>query len=260
MRSIYRFFISMNTAFWLMALVMALALAGSLHLPAKLAFFSGIDDAPLFVWLRAEGGEPLATWWIYGLVAALGLLTLSTVLCTVEDFIKKGLPPRNLIRRLSPQVVHLGVCLALLGYLLTSAYGTREDLLLARGQESALSDSVVLSVTDVKVGPGEGGYMTDWEAGVRLKVGGVAGETRRLRPARPVYGGGYGLYLKSVTLGSATLGDEAQVLIRVTRDPGVLWAFIGGALVLLGSAGLALTRPGGTVGLGGPGGPVAAVD
>ena len=91
MKRIWDILLSLKTAFVLFVIGIALSLTGSLMLSTNLAFFSGIDDTPLFKWLN-EAGEPGLTWWIWVFIAMLGLIALSTVLCTLENlgFCKKG--------------------------------------------------------------------------------------------------------------------------------------------------------------------------
>jgi cytochrome c biogenesis factor len=236
MRAIYRFLISLNTLFVVLGVCILLAFVGSVTLPAYLAFFSGIDDTPLFQWLeKAENIK--ATWWIFALIAVLALITISMLFCIADDLLK-GLSKRNLVQKLSPQLIHAGTLLVLLGYLLTSAYGLRTDVLVKEGAEEPLSPSTAsLYLEDLNVKTDEQGYFTDWEASIRYIGSSYISEVIVLKPARPLYHGGYGIYIKSISM-----GDEPAALIRVCRDPGAGWALLGGALLLTGALGTVYSR------------------
>jgi len=235
MRAVYRFLISLNTLFVVFTICAVLALVGSLTLPANLAFFSGIDDTPLFKWL-SDAGNLKATWWIFVFIVVLALLATSMALCIVED-LRTGVSRKNILQKLSPQLIHLGTLFVLLGYLLTSAYGLRADVLIGKGETGAIGTNASLHLVDLNARTDENGYFTDWKAVLRFVKDGVESDTMVLRPVHPVRVGGYELFFKSIDM-----GDEQAALIRVCRDPGAGWALLGGALLLLGSLGLAYIR------------------
>ncbi len=230
-KAITNFLLSIKTAFGLFLLCIALSFIGSLVLPGNLAFFSGIDDTPLFKWL-AESGHIENTWWIYAFVVAMAILALSTVACTAEALLSRALR-LNPALRLPTQVMHLGVLLVMLGHLMTAWIGTREDVPVTKGAPAVSSQGVAVRLVDVRTKVDENGYDTDWEADVD-----AAGVTGTLRPARPLFLQGAGLYLKAVTM----TGASPSALICVARDPGAPWALLGGFLVSAGGAAFVLTR------------------
>lgn len=236
MRAIYRFLVSLNTLLVVMCVFILLAFAGSVTLPANLAFFSGIDDTPLFQWL--EKSENIkATWWIFGLVAVLAIMTSSMLFCIADDLLN-GLSKKNMIKKLSPQLIHVGTLFVLLGYLLTSAYGLRTDVLIKKGSEETISpSSASLYLEDLNVETDEKGYFTDWKASIRYVDSSNTSEVKVLKPAQPLYQEGYGIFIKSISM-----GEEPAALIRVCRDPGTGWALLGGALLLTGSLGVVYSR------------------
>lgn len=231
-KALLDFLLSIKTAFGLFLICIALCLIGSIVLPANLAFFSGIDDTPLFRWL-SETGHAGLTWWIYAFVAAMAVLALSTVACTIEALLSRALR-LNLALRLPTQVMHLGVLLVMLGHLLTAWIGTRVDVPVTKGADAVVTEGVALRLMDVRTRTDENGYDTDWEADI--EADGIKGT---LRPARPMGVHGAGLYLKSVTM---LKGEAPTALIGVARDPGAAWALLGGLLVSAGGAGFVLTR------------------
>lgn len=230
MKAILRFFLSLNTAFGLFTAAVVIFLVGSLMLPYNLAFFSGIDDVPLFSWL-AEAGKLKLTWWIFILIGMMAFLGLSTVLCTA-DALLKGVSRKNLVLKLSPQVMHAGVIFVMLGHLLTAWHGTRWDLSLQKGETGRIEAGASILLEDIKTQKDEAGYETRWEAELMLLSNGEEVGRKVLRPARPIYFGNTGLYIKSVKT-----GDKPSALIRVCRDPGALWALIGGVLISVGGLG-----------------------
>jgi cytochrome c biogenesis factor len=242
MRKLYSLLISLWTLEGTLALTIAVCLAGSLMLPSHLAFFSGIDETPLFEWLR-EAGEPGNTWWIYAMVFCFGLLGVTTALCTLDSLLKlKG--RRDILARLFPQLMHIGILLVMLGHLLTAWQGDRFDLLLEEGQSAELGGGYTLGVLQVGLGPDveKEGYYDDWQA--RLLFTGDSGnkQERLLKPVSPVNIGGNSLFFRSITLPMKDSDEKPSALIRVVRDPGVAWALSGAVLLVIGGIGFLSTR------------------
>lgn len=229
------FLLSLKTAFGLFLAGTVICLIGSLMLPANLAFFSGIDDTPLFQWLRGAG-DLKKTWWIYVLMVQMGVLALSTVLCTADALLKRA-TWRHLFLKLSPQVMHAGVLFVMLGHLLTASMGIKTDVSIAPGEKKALSDGVVVFLENLDVKTDEKGYYSDWMARLWLLKDGQRVKEALLRPAHPLYFGKLGLYFKTIKM-----GEEPSALIRVCLDPGALWALLGGVLVLTGGLGFMYAR------------------
>jgi hypothetical protein len=225
-----QFFLSIKTAFALFLIAIVIVFIGSLTLPYHLAFFSGIDETPLFRWL-ADAGKLHLTWWIYALICILAFTAVSTIFCTVEALVKKT-TRKNFILKLSPQIMHIGVLFIMLGHLLTASIGLKTDLLIKKAAQKRVADTIGISVEDVKVETDEQGYYTAWEATVVWSEEGLKEKKKTLRPVHPVYFGEFGLFIKSVTI-----EPEASALIRVIRDPGAVWALLGGILLALGGAG-----------------------
>lgn len=227
MNAVTRFFLSIRTATAIFTVFIVLAFVGSLSLVKNLALFSGIDDTPLFRWLL-ESGSVRLTWWIYLMIASLGLLAVNTIFCMVNAVLKKA-TWRNILLRLSPEIMHAGVLFIMLGHLLTASTGFKADFLFARGEKKVVAASSALTVTDMRLRTDEAGYVYDWEADILWQGPGKQTEESVVRPVHPVYFGQYGIYIKSV---SAEPALSAQ--IRVCRDPGALWALIGGLLLAAG--------------------------
>jgi cytochrome c biogenesis factor len=236
MKSIVRFFLSIKTAYGFFLFFVAIMLTGSLSLPNNLAFFSGIDDTPLFAWL-AEAGSFGTTWWIYMLIAGLALFAVNTSFCTGEVVLFK-LGRRNLIAKLSPQVMHVGVLFVMLGHLLTASLGIKLDIDLKKGETKTVTDTTAISLVDVRETVDENGYAIDWDARIKWTADGKSSDVLGLRPAHPLYLGAYGIYSKSVAVDK----KETSALIRVSRDPGAVPALFGGILMTIGGVGFLYGR------------------
>ena len=237
MRKLWDILISLNTVFALFALTIALCMLGSVMLPTHLEFFSGIDDSPLFQWL-AEAGHTGLTWWVYALIASVALLALSTVACTVDALAGKTV--RGLLHKLSPQVMHLGVLMVMLAHLLTAIFGMRADVQVARGARADIAPGLQVFLSQVSAEVNEAGTSTQWLAEIELYKEGRVIARRALAPARPVFVDGLGLFFGTFNEGDK--GRSPSATIRVTRDPGAIWALVGGILVTLGGIGFVWSR------------------
>jgi hypothetical protein len=236
MQKVLNFFLSIKTAFGFFLFFVAVCLHGSLSLPNNLAFFSGIDDTPLFRWL-AEARGAGTTWWIWVFITALAVFALNTIACTADAVLHR-IGRHALIVKLSPQVMHIGVLFVMLGHLLTASYGIKLDIDLAKGEVKSVAGTASMLLEDVAVTEDENGYAVDWEAQLRWIDGKERSALMGLRPAHPLYVAGYGLYSKSVVKDDA--GSSA--LVRVSRDPGALWALLGGVLLSIGGLGFVYGR------------------
>lgn len=236
MKAFFNFFLSIKTAFGFFLLFTAVCLYGSLSLPSNLAFFSGIDDAPLFRWLAEAKGYG-TTWWIYLFIGGLAVFAVNTMICTGEALLLR-LGRTNLIARLSPQVMHIGVLFVMLGHMLTASLGVKLDVDLAKGGTKPVSDTASLALEDVRVQEDENGYAVGWDATLRWIEKGRDAGPLSLRPVHPLSVGGYRIFSKSVNVDAR--GSSA--LIRVSRDPGAAWALFGGVLMCLGGAGFVYSR------------------
>ena len=227
MRAIIRFFLSLKTAVVFFAVFMAIAIAGSLSLVKNLAFFSGIDDTPLFRWLM-EAHAFRQAWWIYAMILVIGLLAVNTLFCTADALLKKtGL--KYLVRKLSPELIHVGVLLVMLGHLLTASVGFKADMVIKKGESKAVTGSAAISVNDVRLRTDAEGYARDWEADLQWSDSRGQSIQKVLRPVRPLYFGQFGIYIKAVSL-----QPEPSVQVRVCRDLGAPWALGGGVLLSIG--------------------------
>jgi len=238
LRRAYNLLISLNTVFWLFAATLLFMLIGSFALPSDLAFFSGIDDEPLFGWLSANA-DIAKTWWILAIVAAIALLGASTALCTI-DYLMNRLTRSRMLLKLSPQVMHIGVLFIMLGHLLTGSYGFKTDVSVNEGN-AASAGGVDIRLEKMTLTLDELGFASDWSAVISLSGAGSAAESKRIAPSSPVYYGGLGLYFRSVDT-PAEAGGAPAAVFRVSKDPGAPWALLGAILLAGGGIGFLTAR------------------
>lgn len=235
MKALYRFFLSLRTVFGLFLAFIVIAVAGSFSLVRNLAFFSGIDDLPLFRWLAASG-TALQAWWIHAMICLIGLLAVSTICCTVDALLHR-IGRQNFLLRVSPQVMHLGVLFIMLGHLLTASAGFKTDLVVGTDRAAAVTQDASVILDSVEISTDRNGYTVGWDVRLRWQEKGVISEQKVLGPVRPVFFGKYGIYSKSVAA-----GPEVSAQVRVCSDPGALWALLGGVLLAAGGAGFLYAR------------------
>jgi len=235
MMTVIKFLLSFKTVTWLFLAFIAIMFVGALSLSGNLSFFSGIDETPLFTWLVAAG-DSSKTWWIYLLIAMLALLAASTIACTIDALVNR-MGTTHLLVKLSPQIMHMGVLFIMLGHLLTASLGFKTDVLVKKNERTAITDTTAIYLADVSVWKDRQGYDGDWAAKIWWYDDSPIIQEKTIRPVHPRYFGQFGVYIKSVTL-----KPEVSALIRVCRDPGALWALIGGLLLSAGGAGFLLGR------------------
>ncbi len=228
-----RFFTSIQTAIIFLGVTILFFFAGCLIIPRTMELYTNIIDTVLFVWIPQE---PLsATWWIVGLVLSLGLLTINTLVCSADVLIRRW-GKKDLLRLLSPQVVHLGVLLILMGHFLTSVAGLRGEAVLHEGDTYQITERTAFRVADIAVTPSERTGVS-WDVhGTWIENGQEAGEAS-VRPAAPAYHKGLWLVIRS-----ADTSPELQTILMARRDPGVAWAGAGALLFVLGCLMLVVTR------------------
>jgi hypothetical protein len=167
-------------------------------------------------------------WWLWAAIGILSLLTANTLFCSLESVIKKR-GARNMLLVLSPQVIHIGFLFVLLAHLLSSYGSFRETGFVAKGTVIPLPDggSVLFEAIHAEADPS--GYISDWSAEISYLREGTRFKRDVIKPNSPSFHGGSGIYIKTVRFEPFPVA-----LIEVSRDPGALWALIGGLLFLAG--------------------------
>ncbi len=233
LRAILDFFISLRTTIWLSFGLVFFLFAGGFIMPARQEFQS-LHTTPLFAWLGENDAG--VTWWLYGALAVLSLLAANTLVCSIESLIRKS-SGRTWLLTISPQVIHVGFLFVLLAHLLSSYDSFQGMAMVREGEQLPLPNGITMVVDRIHTGIDPRGYINDWSVDVRCLRGDQAAYAGTIRPNEPVLYGGFGLYIKTVKF-----EPHAMALIQVSRDPGALYALIGGILFLAGMTTLLLLK------------------
>ncbi len=225
MKKVLDFFLSLRTAIWLLLALLCILLYGSLLMPVK-EEFQTLHAVPLFQWMTEN---PLGVvWWLWAAIGVLSLLTANTLLCSIESVLKKR-GAKNLLLVLSPQVIHIGFLFVLLAHLLSSYGSSRDTGFVAKGSAVTLADGTTVRFEEITAEADPSGYISDWSAEISYLREGAQFRSDVIKPNSPSFQGGYGIYIKTVKF-----QPFPTALIEVSRDPGALWALIGGILFLAG--------------------------
>lgn len=225
------FFLSLKTTVWTLLAMIGLFFIGAYMMPVHRDVFGPMNDLLLFQWIeRIAAGNPWQTWWFFASIAALVLLTINTIVCSIQAVIGRW-SRRNFLLRIAPQVIHIGFLFILLAHLLGAGWGYRLSGFMPQGTlAQGLPEGRALHLVEVRVDVSDAGFPTDWSASVVLYEKGVNVKAGVLGPNRPLFYKGMGVYLKNIDF---RRGPAA--ILMVNRDPGAIWALVGGILFMLGS-------------------------
>jgi cytochrome c biogenesis protein len=137
--------------------------------------------------------------------------------------------------RLSPLatlVTHLAVLLLLVGVVLSSGYGWREQITIGPGQAAEVGhgSGLALRYEEFTIARYPDGSVASYEAEISIAEEGREVKRGRVRVNEPLTYGGVGLYLQSY---AGTEGRYSVTLLAV-RDPGYGLVITAGLLLLLG--------------------------
>ena len=235
------FFLSLKTTVWTLLALVVLFFVGSYMMPAHREVFGRMNDDILFRWAKhTASGELWYTWWFFAAAAGLVLLTINTIVCSIRAVMGKW-SRGDFLLRIAPQVIHIGFLCILLAHLLGAGWGYKLSGVMPEGAYALLPDDQALQLHQVRVLTDNRGYMTDWSAKVSLYENNQLVKNGSLGPNTPLFYKGTGIYLKSLNFDR---GPAAVLLIA--RDPGAVWALVGGILFMLGSFALLVLKWGKT--------------
>ena len=224
------FFLSLKTTVWTLFVLVCLFLIGSGLMWAYRDVFAPLNDDLLLNWITgAAAANPRQTWWFFGTLAGLVVLTINTLACSVEAVAVRWSRSEFLLR-ISPQIMHAGFILILLAHLLSAVSGYKLSGMLPEGGFGRLPEDRGVLLQEIRIQTDSSGYMTDWTASVSLYEKDRLVKSDVLRPNKPVFYRGVGVYLKTLNFDR---GPAAFLMI--VKDPGAFWALSGGVLFLLGS-------------------------
>jgi len=231
------FFLSLKTTVWTLFALVCVFFVGSYLMPMHKDVHGAMNDRLLFDWVR-EAALPnvAATWWFFASLAGLTLLTVNTIVCSIQA-IKGRWSREDFLLRIAPQVVHIGFLFILLAHLLGAVWGYRISGALREGSYASLPEGRTLALRSVRVEPDPAGGLKDWSADVQVFEDQTLVATGMLGPNRPLLYKGTGIYLKS-------FGYEPvpYALLMVNKDPGAPWALVGSLLFLFGSVTLLVLK------------------
>ena len=223
--NILNFFLSIRTAIWLLMALLCLLFYGSVVMPLN-GEFQFLRTVALFKWMA--GNSFGITWWLWAAIVVISLLTANTLLCSIESVVKKR-SARQWMLVISPQVAHIGFLFILLAHLLSGYSSFRGTAVVYENSGLRLpnGNDVVFRKIDVNMDPR--GYIKDWAAAVEYFKEGRSLGSDSIRPNSPSLREGLGIYIKDVQ----RLPYPAA-MIEVSREPGAVWALIGGLLFMAG--------------------------
>ena len=225
------FFFSLKTTVWTLLALVCFFFVGSYMMPAHQEVFGRMNDDILFRWVRnTAAGNLWSEWWLFAAVAALVLLTINTLLCSIQAVAGKW-TRSDFLLRIAPQIIHAGFLFILLAHLLGAGWGYKLSGIMPEGAFAPLPGELALRLHQVRVQTDARGIMTDWAAEVSLYENNRIVKSGTLGPNAPLFYGGIGIYLKSLNFDR---GPAALLLIA--KDPGAVWALLGGILFMLGSS------------------------
>lgn len=225
LKHIADFFFSLRTSLWLLGIILVLFFAGAIIMPGH-EEFQTIHSVPMFEWLMQQKLE--VTWWLWGLIGFLAVLTLNTLFCSVESIVKKRKVTQWLLL-ISPQIIHIGFLFMLLAHLLSAAGGSQEFAAAQEGTTLQITDNVVLRVKDIYINLDYYGYVTDWKVNVEYLSGGKAFKPDSIAPNAPSVQMGFNINVKDMQA-----YPREAVLLQISREPGAFWALAGGVLFMFG--------------------------
>ncbi len=231
------FFLSLKTTVWTLLILVCLFFVGSYMMPAYRETFSVMNEGILLAWATDVAvADPLHTWWFFAALVVLALLTLNTIVCSLQAVRGKWSRSEFFIR-VSPQIIHLGFLFILLAHLFTATGGYKISGLLPQGAAARLPEGRALAIQNIDVKTDPRGYMMDWRAAVAIYEKGEIVKRGVLAPNKPVFHEGIAVYLKSLNFDNGPAAD-----LLVAKDPGAPWALVGGILFILGSCVLLLLK------------------
>jgi len=230
---ILTFFLSLRTAIWLLMALLCLLLYGSFVMPVR-EEFQTLQALPLFQWMSENSTG--VTWWLWAAIAVVSLLAANTLLCSLESVLKKK-SARQWMLVISPQVVHIGFLFILLAHLLSGYSSFRGTAVVYENQGLRLPNGNDVLFRKINVDMDQRGYIKDWTSDVEYFRGGVSLGTDRIGPNSPSFEDGLGIYIKNVQFQPFPVA-----MVEVSREPGAVWALIGGLLFMAGMTALLLLK------------------
>lgn len=209
----------------LTALVLAMMI-GSVTL-LKTGGYESLNSMPLLRWAVERSLKD--SYWLLLSIGCVGLLAVNTVLCSIESLMKKA-AAAGLLMKISPQVIHVGFLLIMVGHLFSAIDSFRTMAVVAPEEEIRLSEGAFVRFSDIRSTEDARGRVIGMSLTMTVLEGGSEMMRAVLSPNNPAFFGGLGFYLKD-----ARTYPRTVALIEVSRDSGALWALAGGIIFFAGN-------------------------
>ncbi|HUO78427.1 MAG TPA: hypothetical protein VMU21_12715 [Thermodesulfovibrionales bacterium] len=232
-RAVIGFFVSLKTSLWLLCLVTVLLFAGAFIMPGEKAVQS-IHSMPLLEWMREQPVK--STWWLWSSMGLLLVLAANTLVCSIDSIAKKRKVTQWMLL-ISPQIVHIGFLFMLIAHLVSAVGGFKTFAVAAEGTSLEMPDNSVLQIKGIAMSFDSYGYLYDWSVDVEYRDNGQVLKKERLLPNKPVFLKGVGVYVKDLRA-----FPKKMVLLEVSREPGAVWALVGGILFMTGTIALLVLK------------------
>lgn len=233
LKFVYTFFLSLRTCIWLFLTLVCLLLYGAFVMPASREFQS-IHDVPLLQWM--VGNALGVTWWLWASLVIVSLLTVNTIVCSIESLVRKRDVTQWLLL-ISPQVIHVGVLFIILAHLFSSYGGFKGTAYVYRNSVLALPNGLEVVFDEIHTDISKSGYLIDWSADIRYVQRGAFIARDSIEPNNPSFQNGLGIYIKTVKMSPFPVAR-----IEVSREPGALWALIGSVFFAAGMGTLLMLK------------------
>ncbi len=225
-----KFFLSLKTTVWTLFGLVIIFFIGSSMMPMHREVFSPMNDGLLFDWVENVAAHNLwQTWWFFAALAGLILLTINTIVCSLQA-IRGKWSRTDFLLRISPQIIHTGFLFILLAHLLGAGWGYKLSGMMPEGGFARLPEDRALALQNIDMQTDPAGYMQGWSAEVSLYENNVIVKRGILGPNKPLFYKGVGVYLKSLDF-----EQGPAALLMINKDPGAIWALLGSILFMLGS-------------------------
>jgi hypothetical protein len=230
---ILKFFLSLRTTIWLLLALLCLLFYGAVVMPMR-EEFQALHTVQLFQWMSEN--SPGITWWLWASIGVISLLTANTFLCSIESVVKKK-SARQWLLVISPQVVHIGFLFILLAHFLSGYSSFRGTAVVYENSGLRLPNNNDVLFKRITADTDPMGYIKDWSADIEYFKDGRFLKADRIRPNSPSFQDGLGIFIKTVQF-----QPYPAAMIEVSKEPGALWALIGGILFMLGMITLLLLK------------------
>jgi len=224
------FFLSIKTTVWTLLLLICFFFVGSFMMPLHREIFSSMNDDILLAWVARSSVDTIwYTAWFFAAIGGLVLLTINTLVCSIQA-VREKWSRSNVLLRISPQITHIGFLFILLAHLLGGVRGYRISGALPEGAVARLPEGQALYLRSVHADSDGRGFPRDWSAEVTLFANNEQVAQGTLGPNQPLLYKGMGIYMKSFEF-----EPRPYAVILIAKDPGAIWALVGGILFILGS-------------------------